>query len=104
MGQICDSMEVFGPSAWEIMNISSYITYGANFFFPEFRSYLTFLPYLFKRKHVCSWVTAGDMPALISECDSVNSILVCKQTELILDTDKAMKANHTWKIPSASLN
>lgn len=76
-------------------------TYGANFW--EFRSYLTFLSYQFKRKHVCSWVTASDMPALISECDSANCILVHKQTDLILGTDNVMKANHTWKTLSARL-
>ena len=37
------------------------------------------------------------MPALISECDSANCILVERQIDLILNTDKVMKLNYTRK-------
>lgn len=72
-------------------------TYGATSIFLEFRSYLTFLSYQFKRKRVCSWVTGSDMPVLISVCDSANCILVHEQTDLILGADKV-------KTVSARLN
>lgn len=60
------------------------------------------IPFLSVQKKTCLLI--GDMPALISECDSANSILVHKQTDVILDTDKAVKANPTWKTLSARLD
>lgn len=50
--------------------------------------YLTFLHYQ-SRKKTC-------LLTLISECEAANSILVWKQTELILDPDNVPKANHSW--------
>lgn len=48
-------------------------------------------------------MTASDMPALISECDSANCILVHKQTDLILGTDNIANVNHTRKTLSSRL-
>lgn len=67
----------------------------------DFSLYLTFLSYLLKRK---TCLLMGDMPALISECDSANCILVHKQIDSILGADKLMTVNHTWKTPLARFN
>lgn len=79
----CDCLKNFWSDFVEKQKtFSSYITSGQLMVkhLLQPRSYLTFLSYRLQRKHVCSWVTASDMPALISECDSANYILVHKQT------------------------
>lgn len=53
--------------------------------------YLTFLHYQSRKKKKTCLLT------LISACEAANSILVWKQTELILDPDNVPKANHRWK-------